>query len=386
MTLITLAARNMSRDRARVLLTILAGAVAVVAFVLLRTVLASYYFYADRAATDTLVTRHRISNQIRLPRRYADSVRQVPGVREATYGVLVMGKNGAPPNRGILALAVDAASFLTVYDAISLPADQKARWLSARTGAIAGRRFAVMHGLSVGSTVTLSTRAFDHQLTIEGIYTGDVGQIDEGMLLFHWAYYNDTVPDRERDLVGRIIARVDDGHRGGETANAINSTIGGSGTPTVTMSEKALSLATLAENSAILRAIDIASAVLLTMVALILANTTAMGARERATEYGVLRAIGFTPGQVSALVVYEATLVGLLAGAVGALVAYPVVEVGMRRWLEENSGRLTQFFHVQPLVLLAVPCATAMLGGLAAVLPARRAGALRVVDVLRADH
>jgi putative ABC transport system permease protein len=386
MTLFTLAARNISRDRARVMLTIVAGAVAVVAFVLLRTVLGAYHYYADRSATDTLVTRHRISSNIKLPKRLVDSVRQIPGVRAATYGSMVFGKNAAPPNRGMVALAVDAPSFLAVNDDISLPADEQARWIAARSGAIVGRRFAKLHGVSTGSTLTLSTKAGDHRLTIEGVYSGEAGQIDEGMLLLHWAYLNDTVPERDRDRVDRIVAGVDDPNRGREIGTAIDSTIGGTGTPVVTMSQKAMSLATLAEHSSILRAIDIASIILLSIVTLVLANTTAMGARERSGEYGALRAIGFSPKQVSALVVYEATLVGLLAGGVGALLAYPVVEIGMRRWLEDNAGRLTEFFHIQPAVLLAAPCATAVLGALAAIVPARRTAALRVVDVLRADH
>jgi len=386
MTLFTLAARNMGRDKTRVALTIVAGAAAVVTFVLLRTVLASYYYYVDNAVNDRLITRHRISSSIRLPKRLIDNVRQTPGVGAATYGSVVFGKNAAPPNRGILALAVDAQSFLDVNDSISLPAEQKSRWLATRTGAVVGRRFATLHGLSVGGTVTLSTPAVDRKLTVEGIYTVTEGQLDESMLLLHWAYFNDTLPERDRDRVDRFVARIDDVGRSAQTASAIENSVNATGTPVVTMSEKAVALSGLSQHSTILRSIDVASIVLLTILTLILANTTAMGARERSSEYGVLRAIGFQPRQVSKLVVYEAALVGFLAGAIGAVLAYPVVEIGMRRWLEENTGRLTQFFHVPLGVLLLAPCLTALLGALASIVPARRAGSLRIVDVLRDDH
>ena len=53
--------------------------------------------------------------------------------------------------------------------------------------------------------------------------------------------------------------------------------------------------------SAILKALDIVSAVILVIMMLILGNTIAMGVRERTSEYGVLRAIGFLAGAHRAL-------------------------------------------------------------------------------------
>ena len=47
--------------------------------------------------------------------------------------------------------------------------------------------------------------------------------------------------------------------------------------------------------SAILTALDIVSIIILLIMMLILGNTIAMGVRERTREYGVLRAIGFSP-------------------------------------------------------------------------------------------
>ncbi len=46
---------------------------------------------------------------------------------------------------------------------------------------------------------------------------------------------------------------------------------------------------------------DIVSVVILLIMMLILGNTIAMGVRERTSEYGVLRAIGFLPEHVAAL-------------------------------------------------------------------------------------
>jgi putative ABC transport system permease protein len=65
-------------------------------------------------------------------------------------------------------------------------------------------------------------------------------------------------------------------------------------------------------------------AVLLTMV-LLGANTVSINVRERDTEVGVLKALGFTPLHVATLIVGEAVLVGSASGFGSACLFYVVV-------------------------------------------------------------
>ena len=82
MTLLGVAAKNALRNKFRTLLTVLGGAVAVIAFVLLRTVLYAWSKGAEYAAKDRLVTRHKVTFVIPLPKHYIDEVRQpCPGVQ-----------------------------------------------------------------------------------------------------------------------------------------------------------------------------------------------------------------------------------------------------------------------------------------------------------------
>jgi putative ABC transport system permease protein len=149
------------------------------------------------------------------------------------------------------------------------------------------------------------------------------------------------------------------------------------------MSEAALNQSFLGMFAAVLKAIDIVSVVITLIMALIVGNTIAMGVRERTNEYGVLRAIGFRPSHVSRFILVEGVVIGVLGGLVGVILGYPVVNNGMGRMIEENMGNMFPQFKVQPdIALFAFGLAT-LLGLVAAILPARKASRLQVVEALR---
>jgi putative ABC transport system permease protein len=135
--------------------------------------------------------------------------------------------------------------------------------------------------------------------------------------------------------------------------------------------------------SAILRALDVVSLVILGTMMLILGNTIAMSVRERTQEYGVLLALGFRPRHIAGFVLGEGITIGLLGGGLGLLVAYPVIEQGLGRWLEENMGAFFPYFSVPTDVALVSLGLAATLAAIAAVIPAWRASKLDVIDALR---
>src|SRR5262249_11528795 len=112
MTLAGLAARNAARHPGRALSTAVEVAVAVMAFLLLRTAVSAWNANADLAAGDRLGVRNRISFTLTLPRRYADRVRQVPGVRAATFASWFNGRDPRERRRAFTSLAVDAPTYL----------------------------------------------------------------------------------------------------------------------------------------------------------------------------------------------------------------------------------------------------------------------------------
>src|SRR6185436_12395132 len=78
MTLAGISVRNIWRNKLRAVLTVLGISIAVLAFVLLRTVLTAWTVGADFAAKDRIGTRNKVTFIVPLPKRYIEQIRQVP--------------------------------------------------------------------------------------------------------------------------------------------------------------------------------------------------------------------------------------------------------------------------------------------------------------------
>jgi len=180
-----------------------------------------------------------------------------------------------------------------------------------------------------------------------------------------------------------VATRVSGPGKGADVSAAIDKLFDQYDTQTITMSERALNLSFLGMFSAILKAIDIVSAIILLILMMILANTIAMGVRERTSEYGALRALGFMPGHIRFFIIGESAVVGLLAGLLGVAIAWPLVNNGVSAVIEENMGGMFPYFRVEPVTVVIAVALALGLGLLAGIVPAIQAGKLSVVNALR---
>jgi putative ABC transport system permease protein len=117
------------------------------------------------------------------------------------------------------------------------------------------------------------------------------------------------------------------------------------------------------------------------VIALIgIANTLALSVHERRREIGLLRAVGMTRRQLRAAVRWEALLIALLGTGLGSALAVAAAWGIVQALASEG---VTSF--VVPPTQMAVVAGIACLAGVgAAVLPARRAAGLDVLDALDA--
>src|SRR5690554_1003412 len=77
--------RNLLRHKLRTGLTALGIVIAIVAFVLLRTVVDAWYAGAEATSANRLITRNAISLTFPLPISYANRIRQVDGITGLSY-------------------------------------------------------------------------------------------------------------------------------------------------------------------------------------------------------------------------------------------------------------------------------------------------------------
>lgn len=389
MTLTGLAARNILRNKTRSLLTILGVAVAVIAFLLLRTIVVAWTGASEHAQKDRLVTRHKVTFIMTLPKKYVDDLRAHPDIASTTWANWFGGRDPKNESEFFATLAIDPTSYFDVVKELEVPEDQMAAFLEDRRGAVVGDAIAGKLGWKVGDLVTLESPFVPNDpdnpwtFTIRAIYTTKARTADRSSFLFHWERLNQGLPESRRDEVGWIMSRVKDGSRTASIGVAIDEMFEERDVQTLSQDEHSFNASFLAGFSAVLRALDIVSAVILVIMMLVLGNTIAMGVRERTSEYGTLRAIGFLPRHLVMFILGEAALLSGIGGLLGLAIGYPFVEKGLGRWLEENMGAFFPFFRIETGTAITAMGLALGLGLIAATLPAHGASKLKVTEALR---
>jgi len=114
--------------------------------------------------------------------------------------------------------------------------------------------------------------------------------------------------------------------------------------------------------------------------ALGIVNTLGIGITERVREIAILRSHGMTVGQVQAMVVAEAAIMGTVAGvlavATGLIVAITLVGSGA-------SAELAAGVHLPWALLIAVVLVGTGVASLAGLYPARVAASMPIVNSLK---
>ncbi len=385
MNLFLLSLRNVWRNRLRAVLTVLGIAVTLLAFVLIRTVLTAWNVGAEHAAKDRIATRNKITIIVPLPKHYIQTIREVPGIKEATFMNWFGAKDPKHEKEFFGSMAVDTKSFLSVYDEIIVSADQKQAWLENRKGALVGDVLAKKVGWKVGDTIILTGTIYpgDWQFQIAGIYTTSRKSMDRSSFFFHWDYLNESLEERNKNQIGWVVSRVNDPSKGADISKTIDRIFEEKEMQTLTMSERAMNLSFIGMLSAVLTALKIVSVVILLIMALILGNTMAMSSRERTKEYGTLRAIGFLPQHIAMSVLFESILIGVIGGAISLLISYPLINQGMGRFIEENMGGFFPYFRIETSTMILAILLSVALSIVAGLIPAYRASKLNVIAALR---
>lgn len=385
--LLRLAWKNLRRDRLRSSLTILAIAVATFAFLLLQTVVSSWSMDTN-AKSSVLLSRQRVSFLMRLPIRLVDQVRQIQGVTAATPMLFFGGRIVGREEEDFLGLAIEPNSFLDVYsDHLTLPPADKDCWLSNRDGVIVGQRMADDLHLQRGQRFSLVSGFAGVSTPIPfqvcGIYGVNAPGVDDESAFLRFAYVNEYLPAPRKDEVTLLVSRVAPGQNAAVVAKRIDDHFDTTDSPTLTQDESAFAKGFLAFLRTVLRAITLINGVLLGLIGLIVGNAIAMSVRERTSEYGTLRALGFSPVAIFAMIAAEASILCFVGGLLAVVVAFPLVNGLLGPAIEAGSNGMFTTFRLTTAPLGITLAAAALLGLLAATPPALRALRIRTVDAIR---
>lgn len=379
--------RNLARKKLRASLTLLSIMVAFILFGFLSAIRQALVGGVQMAGADRLAVRDRISIINLLPESYKQRIDRIPGVDFSTYQTWFGGYYQTPKNF-FMQCPVDPADFLKMYPEILLPPAESNAWLRIRTGAIVGRNTANRFHWKIGDQVPIQSSIWarpDGSRTwifdIVGIFDGAKKGTDTTPLFFRYDYFDEVRQEGGSDWgkgkVGWYIIRIKDPSQAAEVAQRVDAEFENSPSETKTEPEGAWIQGWADQIGNIVFIVAaILSAVFFTIL-LVTGNTMSQAVRERTGELGLLKAIGFTNGQVVALVLAESCLLTTLGGALGLGLAWWFISRG-----DPTNGLLPLFFF-PPRDLFIGAAISVALGLITGIFPALQAMRLRVADALR---
>lgn len=374
--------RNVFRHKLRAILTILGIAIAVSAFGFLRTVISAWYIGVETSSSNRLITRSSVSIAFPLPLAYTEKIASVPHVTDVTHGTW-FGGIYKDPSIFFAQFAVDPATYFKVYPEFVVPEDQMNDFLRDRSGAIVGRKLAERFGWKIGDVIRLNGTIYegDWDFTIRGIYKGKEKKTDETQFFLSWKYLDERVtelmPDRGGN-VGFYIIGIDAPDQAAVIGKTIDEKFANSSAETITETESAFQLGFVTLSSAIITALQVISFVIIAIIMLVLANTMLMSARERFSEYAVLKTLGFENGFIYTLIIGESLALSAIGCVIGIAITYPLTQA-----FGEAVSNFFPVFDISPLTLVLAVVATLIVGALSGIFPATKAVRMNIVDGMR---
>ena len=369
--------KNLLRNRRRTLLT---AASVGVSICLLSVFLATYRYITSPPAPGgfhlLLIVTPRTSWVIPLPLYYSERIAALPGVAAVSPVNMVdapLGSNDKPE----WILACDPAILPRVYTHWKIPAGRFLAFAGEKRGLLVGRKVAEKHRWREGDLVHVSSANYhvELDLVVRAIYQADE---HETMMFSHWDYLNDAQGRPNKAGAFWVLARASEDVA--PLTTQIDALFRNSETETRTQPMKQLILDMLAMVGNVKLILISVSAAVVFAVLLIVVNTMGMSIRERTTELGVLRALGFRSVDLLGLLTVESlaiSLIGALAGC-GVAALLLALTAGYR-----IGGAMPIYIQVDAATLgtaLAVATGIAVVSTL---IPAYRAAHINIAQALR---
>ena len=372
--------KSLWRKKVRTLFTIGSLFVAFLLFGVLMAIRMAFTFGVEIAGVDRLVLIHKVSLIMPLPVSYLARLNTTEGVAMATHNTWFGGVYQDPANF-FAQIAVEPEPFMKLYPEYKVPPEQMKAWLGDRQGVMVGVDLAKRFGWKVGDRIPIVGTIWQPkqgqvwEFNIAGLYDGESG-IDKTQFFFRYDYLDENRAGGQ-GLVGWYIVKINDAAAAQQMGAKFDDMFANSSAETKTTTEKGFVegfAKQVGDIGAIMIAITIA--VLFTMI-LVAANTMAQSVRERTSEVGVLKTLGFSNLSILALVLSESVLISVIGGGLGLAAAWAFVQQG-----DPTGGMLPIFVLPTRDVVLGAGLIVA-LGLLAGALPAMNAMNLKITDALR---
>jgi putative ABC transport system permease protein len=374
---------GLKRKKLRTALTFLSIFVAFLLFGFLGAMKEALGGGVSMAGKDRLITRHKVSLIQTLPESYKSRIQSVEGVASVCHQTWFGGIYQDDPKNFFGTFPVEPESFLGIFPEYVLKDAEKQAWLTTRTGAIVGRMTADRFKWKIGDRVPIKSPIWGQpagmgqwEFDIVGIYDGAKKSSDTSSLFFRYDYFEEA-RQRNKGQVGWYTIRIADPEKAAQIASVVDENFANSPYETKTEAEGAFAAGFAQQIGDIATIVMAVVGAVFFTILLVAGNTMAQSVRERTSELGVLKALGFTNLRVLSLVLLESCLIAILGGFAGLGIAWLIALGG-----SPVPEMLPIFYFPQESLILGAVLAVA-LGIIAGALPAWQAMNLKISEALR---
>jgi len=373
--------RNSVRNKRRSILTVLSIAASICLLGVLMAMYNAFYFgEASPEQALRLVVRNRISLTNVIPISYLQEIRQIPGVREVNVIQWFGGIYKDADFKNFFArFAVYPEKLFLTNPEYQVPEDQKQAFIRERTACMVGRPLAERHGWKLGDKVTIMGDIFPVNLefTVRALYDS---RRDNENFFFHYDFLRESLSPGRRDRVSSFSILADSADSVPRIAAAVDEMYRNSPDQTKTETERAFELSFLSFLGNVkLFLLSVSGAVTFTLL-LVAGNTMAMSVRERVREVGILKTLGYTPGEILGIILGEAVIIALLGTMLGLALAG-----GVCAFLRQGPITFVDLKALSmPPVVIGVALGLSIVMGLASsLIPALGAARRPIIECLR---
>jgi putative ABC transport system permease protein len=392
MNLASLTLVNLGRNKRRTILTLLSVAVALFLYCALSGVLDTLDEATHVGSENRMVVRNAISLVFPLPLSMEARLAAMPEVRSVAMQNWFGGQDPKDPHNFFAQFGVESETFFPMYGneieiteasppqaTVALPAgmDPKlAAFMGEQTACVVGSDLMTKNGWKVGQTIHLSGTISpgDWPFTIRAVYHSKVKAFGNEVLFFHWKYLYEKTS--QQALAGLYKVQLKDPGQASEFAHQVDEMFVNSDYATHTETERAFAAGFISMYGNLPFVLKVIGLAVVFAILLIAANTMVMAVRERTSETGVLKTLGFTDASIFVMVLAEAISISLLGGLIGAFGARKLVS-GF------NMGGLLPPMTVRWSTVWTGVAVALLVGAISGWIPAWQASRLRIVNALR---
>ncbi|MDH4049812.1 MAG: ABC transporter permease [Gammaproteobacteria bacterium] len=374
--------KNVWRKKARTLLTVLSVFVAFLLFALLNAIGHAFKAGVDVAQAERLVVIDKISLINPLPISYRNKIASTPGVAAVTHQSWFGGYYQDPRNQ-FAQFPTEPYGYFEMYPEHVISKEQLDTWAKTRTGAVVGRELAEQFGWKIGDRIpiqaTIWTKADGGrtwEFDLVGIFSTDDPRGTTAFMLMNYDYFEEARAFG-KGTVGWYVLRINKGADPVAIANAVDNEFANSPNETETSTEAAFATSFAKQFGNIALIVQLILGAVFFTLLLVAGNTMAQSIRERISEIGVLKTLGFTDHTVLGIVLAESVLIMLIGGVLGLSIGWVLVQ-----GLGQQMGAFLPGIFLGPSALLIGLGCMIGAGVLAGAFPAIKGMRLTIVDAL----